>query len=93
MASANGDTASLTSDAYSTADEYEDAVHDDRVLDAPAIGYPDAEEMRRRQEADQHVANYVQDQLERVRSNGSASSAPHDEIMAGLDGQVDGKFS
>lgn len=87
IGSINGDAFSSDGDAYSAA-EHEDAVHDDSHNDAPAIGYPDSEAEKRRREADEHVAHYVQDQLERVRSNGS-SSIVHDELEARLDGAAD----
>ena len=43
------------------------------------------ERERRRSEANQHVANFVNDQLERVRSNESAA-VYDDELEAQLDG-------
>ena len=41
---------------------------------------------RRRSEANQHVANYVNEQLERIRSNGYVE-AYEDEFEAQLDGK------
>ena len=41
---------------------------------------------RRRSEANQHVANYVKEQLKRVRSNESVG-AYEDEFEAQLDGE------
>ncbi len=46
----------------------------------------DVERKRRRSEANQHVANYVNDQLERVRSNESVA-VYEDEFEARLDGK------
>jgi hypothetical protein len=40
--------------------------------------------VKEKHEADQHIANYVSDQLERIRSNDSA--AYDDEFEAQLDG-------
>ena len=45
----------------------------------------DEEQDKRRKEADLHVANYVSDQLERIRSNESAA-VYEDEFEAQLDG-------
>ena len=57
--------------------------------DAPVSVGPsfDAERERERQEADVHTANYVSEQLERVRSNVSADFETGDEFEAQLDGQ------
>ncbi len=47
-----------------------------------------AEKIREREEADVHTANYVSEQLERVRSNQStADYETGDEFEAQLDGQ------
>jgi len=47
-----------------------------------------AERVREREEADVHTANYVSEQLERVRSNQSvADYETGDEFEAQLDGQ------
>jgi hypothetical protein len=46
-----------------------------------------AERERERQEADAHTANYVSEQLSRVRSNQSADFETGDEFEAQLDGQ------
>lgn len=45
------------------------------------------ERERERKEADAHTANYVSEQLERVRSNQSADFETGDEFEAQLDGQ------
>lgn len=50
-----------------------------------AAGADTEEERKRRKEADLHVANYVSDQLERIRSNESAA-VYEDEFEAQLDG-------
>lgn len=47
----------------------------------------DPERERERREADAHTANYVSEQLSRVRSNQSADFETGDEIEAQLDGQ------
>ena len=46
-----------------------------------------AERERERREADAHTANYVSEQLSRVRSNQSADFEDGDEFEAQLDGQ------
>jgi hypothetical protein len=46
-----------------------------------------AERERERREADVHTANYVSEQLSRVRSNQSADFETGDEYEAQLDGQ------
>lgn len=50
-----------------------------------AAGADTEEQEKRRKEADLHVANYVSDQLERIRSNESAA-VYEDEFEAQLDG-------
>ena len=47
----------------------------------------DPERERERREADVHTANYVLEQLSRVRSNQSADFETGDEFEAQLDGQ------
>lgn len=47
----------------------------------------DPERERERREADLHTANYVSEQLSRVRSNQSADFENSDEFEAQLDGQ------
>ena len=44
------------------------------------------QQQRRRSEANQHIANYVNDQLDRVRSNDHIA-AYEDEFEAQLDGK------
>jgi hypothetical protein len=46
-----------------------------------------AEKERERREADEHTANYVWEQLSRVRSNQSADFETGDEFEAQLDGK------
>jgi len=53
----------------------------------PSVETENAERERERQEADLHTANYVSEQLERVRSNASADFETGDEFEAQLDGQ------
>lgn len=50
-----------------------------------SIGYLDADAMKRKAEMDEHVANYVSDQLARVKSGDSADIEP-EEFEASLDG-------
>jgi len=55
-----------------------------------SIGYPDEEALKIKEQLDQHVANYVADQLHRLRTNDSASAnGMKDEIEAQIDGAYD----
>jgi len=63
---------------------------DDEIPDSTApvtrsnsIGALDDDGIRRKMEDDDHVANYVSNQLERLRTNGTTV---HDEFEAQLDG-------
>lgn len=49
-----------------------------------SVGYLDEESLKQKTEVDKHVAHYVNDQLERMKSNNSAS-VNHDEFEAQLD--------
>jgi len=60
--------------------------HDARSIDH-SVGPESPERVRERHEADVHVANYVSEQLQRVRSNSSADFETGDEFEAQLDGQ------
>lgn len=60
---------------------------DDPVSVGNSVAPETAERERERQEADLHTANYVSEQLERVRSNVSADYETGDEFEAQLDGQ------
>jgi hypothetical protein len=52
-----------------------------------SIGYLNDEEIAKKKEMDEHVANYVSDQLQRMRSNDSASAIDaEDEMAAQIDG-------
>jgi hypothetical protein len=66
---------------------------DDRSTDfrrVNSVGYLDDEALKRKAEIDQHVASYVADQLERMRSNDSTSvNGVQDELEAQLDGAND----
>lgn len=54
---------------------------------ASSVGWLSEEDLRKKAEVDSRVANYVSDQLERMRSNDSANiNAIEDEIEATLDG-------
>lgn len=59
-----------------------------------SVGYLDEESLKRKVEVDKHVAHYINDQLERMKSNDSAS-VNYDEFEAQLDGlddrEVNGK--
>jgi hypothetical protein len=79
----------MRSDWGETSTNGEDEFHSP-INRSNSIGIPDEEEIRHRLEADQHVASYVSDQLERIRSQGSASVNP-DEFETMLDGQRDGE--
>jgi hypothetical protein len=50
-----------------------------------SIGYLDSEELRRKAEIDDKVADYVSDQLERVKS-GESAEVDHSEFETSLDG-------
>lgn len=52
-----------------------------------SVGVENPEMERERREADAHTANYVSEQLQRVRSNNSDYDANGDEFEAQLDGQ------
>lgn len=65
-----------------------DADYDDDVLSqGNSVGPDNPGRERERQEADMHVAHYVTEQLERVRSNDSLGFDGGDEFEAQLDGQ------
>jgi hypothetical protein len=52
-----------------------------------SIGYLNDEDIAKKKEMDEHVANYVSDQLQRIRSNDSASAVEaEDEMAAQIDG-------
>ena len=53
-----------------------------------SVGYLDEESLKQKAEVDKHVAHYINDQLERMKSNDSAS-VNHDEFEAQLDGLDD----
>lgn len=52
-----------------------------------SVGPDNAERELERREADAHTANYVSEQLSRVRSHTSADFENGDEFEAQLDGQ------
>ena len=55
-----------------------------------SVGYPDEEGLRCKAEIDQHVATYAADQLQRMRTNDSASvNGMQDEIETQLDDASD----
>jgi len=55
--------------------------------DARSVETENEDRIRERQEADAHTANYVSEQLSRVRSHQSADFENGDEFEAQLDGQ------
>lgn len=55
-----------------------------------SIGFLDEEALKEKAKTDDHVANYVRDQLERIRSNESAD-IDSGEFETSLDGTVNGK--
>ena len=67
-------------------DDDEDGSYYD-IRRANSVGLLDEEAIKQKAEMDQHVANYVSDQLKRMRSNDSGSAyAIDDEIEAKYDG-------
>lgn len=55
-----------------------------------SVGYLDEEGLNRKAEIDQHVSNYAADQLQRIRTNDSASvNGMQDEIETQPDGAFD----
>jgi hypothetical protein len=60
---------------------------EDKISVGNSVETETAERERERREADQHTANYVSEQLSRVRSNQSADFEDGDEFEAQLDGQ------
>lgn len=69
--------------------DHESAVEDDVAAMSLArknsVGSMDSEAVKKRQEADTHVAEYVSQQLQHIRTH-STSSTIHDEFEAQLDG-------
>jgi hypothetical protein len=61
--------------------------HDEVQSIGNSVESETAERERERQEADAHTANYVSEQLSRVRSHQSADFEIGDEFEAQLDGQ------
>lgn len=53
-----------------------------------SIGFLNEEELRQKLAIDQHVASYVSDQLQRIKSNESAD-VDHGEFETSLDGVLD----
>jgi hypothetical protein len=54
------------------------------------IGFLDEDALKKKAKTDQHVASYVRDQLERIRSNESPE-VDHGEFETSLDGTVEKK--
>jgi len=78
-----GNRSSVASINGDGAESAEEAIPDETASNG--VGGGDHENTRNQLEHDEHVQRYVADQLERVRSGGSASSV-HDEFEAQLDG-------
>ena len=60
---------------------------DDKISIGNSVETETAERERERREADVHTANYVSEQLSRVRSHQSADFETGDEFEAQLDGR------
>lgn len=60
---------------------------DDKTSMWNSVEMETAERERERKEADEHTANYVSEQLSRVRSHQSADFETGDEFEAQLDGE------
>jgi hypothetical protein len=73
------------SEVQSTNGDESAADNEDAVPDETADNSADEIATRAQLEHDEHVQKYVNDQLERVRSGGSADNV-HDEFEASLDG-------
>ncbi|KAI9820624.1 MAG: hypothetical protein M1827_004993 [Pycnora praestabilis] len=86
-----GDRSEYTNGNTANGDEDDENDHD-REIDAitranSVVGNEDEETWRARMQANAHIANYVTDQLERVRSHDSSAAAAYeDEFEAQLDG-------
>jgi hypothetical protein len=79
---------SSTARSIGARSDFDASVNGDAPISVgPSVGTENAERERERQEADLHTANYVSEQLERVRSNSSADFETGDEFEAQLDGQ------
>ena len=79
---------SSTARSIGARSDFDTSVNGDAPVSVgPSVETETAERERERQEADIHTANYVSEQLERVRSNVSADFETGDEFEAQLDGQ------
>jgi hypothetical protein len=56
-----------------------------------SIGYLNAEDIQRKSEIDQHVAHYVSDQLQRLKTHEDDANVDGGELEATLDGAADSK--
>jgi hypothetical protein len=73
----------------STHSEYTNGDHDDKfdLRRINSVGYLTEDDIQKKAEVDTRVANYVSDQLQRMRTNDSAGAdAMEDEIEASFDG-------
>jgi hypothetical protein len=79
---------SSTARSIGARSDFDTSVNGDAPISlGPSVETETAERERERIEADFHTANYVSEQLERVRSNVSADYEIGDEFEAQLDGQ------
>ena len=76
---------SSTSRSIGNRSSFNNSTNGDVHAEADVDHTTDPEQERQRMEANQHVANYINDQLERVRSNESVA-VYEDEFEAQLDG-------
>lgn len=75
---------SSTSRSIGRRSSFDNSVNGDG-LETPDAGAEQDERDRRRSEADQHVANYVTDQLHRINNRDQASSTYNEEFESLLD--------
>lgn len=82
---------SSTARSIGARSDFDISLNGDGEDDALSVGNSaeteNPERERARREADEHTANYVSEQLSRVRSNQSADFETGDEFEAQLDGQ------
>ena len=76
---------SSTSRSIGNRSSFNNSTNGDVTAEAEGNHTADSEHERQRMEANQHVANYINDQLQRVRSNESVA-VYEDEFEAQLDG-------
>ena len=77
---------SSTTRSMGARSDFDTSVDDDARSIGNSVGLEDAEMERERREADVHTANYVSEQLQKVRSH-TSDFDNGDEFEAQLDGQ------